>query len=444
MAVTPLIPVPAQVVRIDVRLVGFAYAALLSFAALSPRAAAAVLVLIGIMALVANGLNRVALPCWVSADAWTLSLLAFAGLALVSALWSADPSIALGKAALLTLAVLAANAAVMAVRRDAPGILRAALVGVLIAVAAAVLLTIVETLSDQALTRRMLELFPALQSGYDKHFRQVGGTVVWVSETNINRRTALVTLLLWPAVCAVSLLLRGSLRFTLLVVALVAGVLLLWFTQHQSSQMALLSGAAALALYSISRRLALPALGAAWTAAVLLMVPLALLASQTELHKAPWIFESARHRVVIWGYTAEQIMKQPILGVGADQTAKLHSEREAAAPISKADDTPYARATSRHAHNAYLQVWYELGLVGAIAFLPIGLLALRTIGSLSDAVQPWAAALFAASAAMIAFSYSLWQVWFQAAFGLAVVALALVDALKRRLEAAGPPIVPAA
>lgn len=443
MVVTPLIPVPAPIARVDVRLVGFAYAALLSFAAISPRGSAAVLVLIGIMAVVANGLNRVAPPRWLSTDAWTLSVLAFAGLAAVSALWSPDPGIALGKAALLTLAVLAVNVAVVAIRRDAAAVLRAALIGVLITVAAAILLTVFETLSDQALTRKMLEIFPALQTGYDKHFRQLDGNVVWVSETNINRRTALVTLLFWPAACAVSLLLRGSLRVAVLVALLAAAVLLLWFTHHQSSQMALLAGAAALALYSVSRRAALPALGAAWTAAVLLMVPVALLTYQAELYKAPWVFQSARHRVVIWGYTAEQIVKRPVLGVGADQTAKLNLEREAV-DVSKAGDTPYARSTSRHAHNAYLQVWYELGLVGAIAFLPIGLLALRAIGFMSNSVQPWAAALFAAAATMIAFSYSLWQVWFQAAFGLAVVALALVDALKRRLEANGSPIVPAA
>jgi O-antigen ligase len=78
-----------------------------------------------------------------------------------------------------------------------------------------------------------------------------------------------------------------------------------------------------------------------------------------------------------------------------------------------------------HPHNIYLQVWYELGFVGAALLTAFGLLLLRNVTQLPGPQRPFAYAMFAAAAVQIAFSYSMWQIWFMClfSFGLAMFAL---------------------
>ena len=70
--------------------------------------------------------------------------------------------------------------------------------------------------------------------------------------------------------------------------------------------------------------------------------------------------------------------------------------------IEQREDFVYPRTTGPHSHSLFLQVWYELGLVGAaLAALAGAATALRTT-SLSPEVQPFAAATFAAYGASVA------------------------------------------
>ncbi|MGH6815711.1 MAG: O-antigen ligase family protein [Hyphomicrobiaceae bacterium] len=419
---------------IDPRIVMTAYAGLLAAAMISPRASAVALAVIGIMALAGYWLHRRPLQNFVTVGPLTLGLGICAGWACLSTLWSPVPAATAGKAGLAVLFILAAHAAVAAVRGDSAVILRAAALGLVAAVVSGALFAAVETVSGQALTRGVFTMIPLLRADYDKHLRIVDGVVTGLSPTNINRRTTLVTLLLWPTLFAAASVLRGRLRMGLVLALVGAALLLFAFTHHQSSQAALLAGAAALGLYTLKPRMTGYLLGAAWGCTVLLIVPVTAVAYKAELHRAEWLPPSARHRVVIWGYTAERIAKAPLLGIGADSTAHVDLQRPSGT-VDKPRDHLYARATGRHAHNVYLQVWYELGAIGALLLLPLGFLAVYSFRALTPAAQPWGAALFAASAAMMASSYSLWQAWFQAAFGLGVVALALADALQTRLAA---------
>ena len=79
--------------------------------------------------------------------------------------------------------------------------------------------------------------------------------------------------------------------------------------------------------------------------------------------------------------------------------------------IEQREDFVYPRTTGPHAHSLFLQVSYELGLVGAaLAALAGAATALRTT-SLSPEVQPFAAATFAAYGASVAFASGIWQTW---------------------------------
>jgi O-antigen ligase len=81
----------------------------------------------------------------------------------------------------------------------------------------------------------------------------------------------------------------------------------------------------------------------------------------------------------------------------------------------------YPLRTGPHAHNVYLQTWYELGAIGAVLFMALGLGVLRSIAHVPTTLLPYALASFAAASIVGAFSWGMWQAWFMAGFGIAAV-----------------------
>ena len=131
-----------------------------------------------------------------------------------------------------------------------------------------------------------------------------------------------------------------------------------------------------------------------------------------------------QHRIVIWDYTAEETLKAPVLGIGAYMTYVLGPARNKTAV--RAPGEHYKKTLSRHAHNVYLQTWFELGAIGAVLLMAAGLAVLGAIRQLPVVSgQPIALATFAAGATMMASSYGMWQTWYLSLFGFAAVALAV-------------------
>src|SRR5262249_7442412 len=62
--------------------------------------------------------------------------------------------------------------------------------------------------------------------------------------------------------------------------------------------------------------------------------------------------------------TAEQVLDKPWLGIGADSTPALKAERTT--PPEQPEGFVIKRTTGQHAHNLFLQTWYELGVFGVI------------------------------------------------------------------------------
>jgi O-antigen ligase len=401
--------------------------------AASPRATAT---LVGIAAGVAIGWLALRFPNelrqWRPATP-TLAALLFAAFALTSVIWSADRGSTLVKVAYLTLIVAGGELVLRALDRLGPvhrtRLLDAVLIALLIAFAYAAF----ESASGQFIVRKLYTAFPRLYKNLEGHVTVIDGIVTGMSETNINRRVGLMTLLAWPT----ALMLAGiaSATWRAAGLAMLAGlvVVMIGMSGHQSSQLAAAAGLATFLLASFwpvgARRL----IATAWCVAVLAIVPMCAQAFSARLHEAPWLFLSARHRVAIWGHTASEVTKSPILGIGADATNGRFLETLKREPELKRSGG-FELATTRHAHNGYLQIWYELGAIGAALFAIAGLAYLVSIGSLAPAVQPFATAQFATFAGIIATSYGMWQMWFQASIALS--ALALLSSM--RLQAPAP------
>jgi O-antigen ligase len=310
---------------------------------------------------------------------------------------------------------------------------RVFLLGALAAYGVGVVFAAIEVLTSQGLMRWTIAQFPALQVDIGKHTFLSEGTVVGLSEAMANRRTAIVALLLLPALLLLGALLpnrRGQLAVGALAGAAAVAV---FGSEHQSSQLAAVLAAGLFAVAGWSPALARRIVLAGWIVATVCVVPLVLLLEGAGADRAAWMPESARQRIVIWGTTARATMAAPTLGIGADATPAAPGYR-LVKPVG------HDATTSVHAHNAYLQIWYELGAAGALLLAVTGLALVRRIGQANTALtERVALTQLTMIASMIATSYGIWQPWFLGAIGLSVVMTALVlRPIHRPPEDAGP------
>jgi O-antigen ligase len=138
---------------------------------------------------------------------------------------------------------------------------------------------------------------------------------------------------------------------------------------------------------------------------------------------------------VIWRQTAAQIPEAPILGAGMGAARAFHGGQGATAPL--VPGTGFQLSTSLHSHNAYLQVWYEAGLVGAVLMLGLGLTVLAGLRAFPVTVQPYLAATFVGGALLMATAYSIWAPWFMGALAMTAIFAALGAILRPGETASG-------
>ena len=395
------------------------------FTAASPRLSPFFLAVIGLTLIVA-ALRR-GLP-WrdlLQPNAALIALIAVALYAALSAVWAANPEGALSKAALLaaaTLVVFAARAAIATL--DAPEVGRAArafLAGVL---CGAGFLTI-ELLTDGALTRFTMNTFPVFRPDGAKHLTIEDGRVTRMNLSEFNQHVAIVALLLWPGLLALRAAFQGSNRVIATVLFFVALAVPIGISEHDSSQVGIIASLLVFALAWSWPRATIRGLAAMWCLGFVLVLPLDFLAFKADLHQAHWLPNSARARIIIWEYTAERVLERPWLGIGADSTPALKAKKDAS---EWPEGFVYKRTTGQHAHNLFLQVWYELGLAGAILAAVAGAAVVLRIPSLPLAAQAYGAASFALFAVMAAFAWGVWQIWLMCAFALLPLYLAMAAA----------------
>ncbi|MEQ8822871.1 MAG: O-antigen ligase family protein [Filomicrobium sp.] len=357
------------------------------------------------------------------------AVFAFAIWAMASSLWSVEFWHSLLKPVFLMVVALAVWLAI----RSASTATRPAVhyigEGALVGASIAYILVAIEILSDQLITRSLMTVFPALYANISKHVLVAAdGTVLEITISNLNRRMSILIWLFWPVMLLAAYDPNRLRKFFGFAAVGFGTVVILFFGTHQSSQVAIAGGLIAFLLaLLLSRHLFIKGLIVVWAAVVLLAVPIALGAFNAGLHKADWLFHSARHRVVIWGTAADEAMRSPVVGIGADATRKamrMATDREKQEGHRR-DLGEFQSGYANHAHNAYLQVWYELGVIGALLFLAMGVATLNAISRLKSELQPITIAMFVTTSIMIAFSYSIWQTWFTAAFGMATALLAI-------------------
>jgi O-antigen ligase len=223
----------------------------------------------------------------------------------------------------------------------------------------------------------------------------------------------------WPWFARAALLVLG------------AGVLIM--LPGETARLATIAGLAA-ALLSLAAPRLMPKLVGAGVAVLILLMPL-LVAFIPQIPSAS-LPPSAVHRLVIWDFAAARIAEKPLAGWGLEASRAMPGGRAQpdAATLDRLNINapaqreflvlPHVEVMPLHPHNGALQLWLELGgigaLIGAALMLALGVAASRS------AAPAVGAGMLASAAVTGMLSFGLWQAWWVASLLLAMVALVLV------------------
>lgn len=248
--------------------------------------------------------------------------------------------------------------------------------------------------------------------------------------SEVVRATAPATLLLGPALLCIFSTLKGRLGYGVAALLFVVAASTVFVSYHDTSKLALLAWGMIFGLSQLSLGLTHRLIQVIWTALCFLVIPCALAAYALDLQHASWLPNTAQQRILIWNELATATFRFPFFGHGFDSVGHLQPAiaglSEFIAEQGKLEapgDLPPFGAT--HPHNAYLQVWFELGAIGAALLLMVGLTLVSKISRLPPHQQPFIWPTAVAAMVLALSSYGLWQSWLLALLASSVLASAV-------------------
>ena len=330
------------------------------------------------------------------------------GLALLSAVWAIDPATSLDRAVRLVVESLEGLLLLDAAARLAPDARRRVLGALTVGLALTVALFVIDALTGGAVMHALHGVKPP---------------------TVTNRGATVLAILMWPALAWLA---SRGLRAALAGAA--AGALGVALSPAASAHLALVGAALAVVV-------AWP-LGRAAARIALVVLPLAVLAMPAVPHlirppEAPPVpallrKPSAQHRLVIWEFVDRKIAERPLLGWGLESSRAIPGGQEMTQVIHPDGFWMPVARLPLHPHNGALQLWLELGAVGALLGAALVAAVLRRLAApdLPPFARAAGLAAFTAAALEVSLSYGLWQSWWVAALWLAggLVSIALKDA----------------
>ena len=343
------------------------------------------------------------LPCFVASRAWRdlaapMPMLLAAGIAWAgaSAAWAIDPArvaTSLPPIALSTIGGLV----VLAVARRLTGPACARLGSALAAgVGVALALLSVEAMA------RYLDMLPT------PHARIVALLGRGFDPAILNRATTVVAISCWIA--AALAWRRGRLAVAVLMPLWTIAILPAF--SSQAAILAWLAGSASAMAAAIAPRLARVAMIAGIVGGFALMPAIPNWAPFHDLFADRGQTGSVWHRAEIWSFVASRIEEKPVLGWGLDSSRAM--------PEGKGKVDGFNERLPLHPHNGILQLWLELGAVGAAIGAAIAARAAwRATAPGEDATARFAmAGSLAAALAVYATAYGAWQGWWMATLWL--------------------------
>ena len=402
-------------------------------AATIPRAVPAIIILAGSVGL------AVLLIFWraqlqaVMRTPAVIAISLFAVYLFINSMFALNPQAALQKSLIFILLAAATFALVAYFIAARPASLRRVALFAVAGLLAGLGILLIELVLDQPIWRFVHNNFPDLAGGSRKHVNEVDGKIVGAATYLTNRSAADVVMLFWPAILLAAAL-PGVWRIAarLALTALVVTCALI--SESQTSMVALGLG---LIIYAIAR-LSLTTVRwmvvSVWVAGLIFAIPLGAMPHKLGWTSLSWMSESAAARFYIWSYTADKALENPLTGIGVRGTRELQATE--GLKVKGSDGRRLQPRPGRHAHNAFLQIWLELGAVGAALLLGLGLALLRHISRLPHESGAIGYALFTTICGVAAFGFGIWQTWLLGAIALSALGYLVGAALDHdRLEA---------
>ena len=379
---------------------------------------------------------------------FTAALFGFCGYLFLNSLWSQLPMVALGKAAFVLCMVLLTPFVARAFARQPRTTMERTAFCALIGAVIGSMITAIEFSTDHLIGRTLYSAFPDIRPGDktldvfikengqllpESEFRSFDGDViVRIASSALNRIHSLRLLLLWPILFLALYYSRTKIGAVLATFLAFTALYTVFAGESQTAQLALVLSAVTFlaALYWVNA--VHWALLGAWCVAVVLAIPLSIAPYAMGLQKAKWISPSFRDRMIIWEFTGNLAMKSPILGIGVRSTRVLNKELKNQQTQLPGYVVP--KRLGLHTHNNFLQVWFELGAIGAAFMLAIGIGLLQSIRRLLPTVRPYAYATFVAACIVAAFGWGLWQTWLLAGYTLATMMVAFINSYARAVQ----------
>lgn len=362
------------------------------------------------LALYAEGRLKAAVPAFGQAE-WTV--VAFIGLCALSMLWANEHTAGIIPV-VAAAACLAGCAFIMhAFYGESPENIGHIARGLVWGLIAGIVYLFIEILSHQAIKLWVYNTLHIPKSWLRPpvFFKWNGDKLVSILSVDLTRNMAPLTLTVWGALLIAYR--RWSGRAAVALFA--AAVIVIMISEHETSKVAIVWSGLVFLLATRSLRWSGTLLRVSWVAACLAVIPATLALHRLDLQNSVWLQSSLRHRIIIWNHTAEETMKQPLFGIGAGMMYRM--DPRGVVPEEGDEWT----GASPHAHNAYLQTWFELGAIGAAILTLFGLAVLARIENFEEKARPFAHAAFAAAMAMAAASYGVWQSWFLALFEMSFI-----------------------
>jgi exopolysaccharide production protein ExoQ len=257
-----------------------------------------------------------------------------------------------------------------------------------------------------------------------------GGAIsVWLGESrltghdlaDLNRTSTVISLLAWP----VALIVAKTYGRLAAAAVIVLSALLLFALAPSTPLVAFAVGLVAFIIAWISPGLGKRGLLLAFTGAVIIVPLLEVLAPPLIDFLAANlpVPHSEIHRLVIWQFAAERIFEHPLVGWGLDASRAIPGNNEELYLFQFGANAETGQAMPLHPHNALIQIWLELGIVGVILVGAIFSLIVALIpSSLHNRARPATLIATTACAFTIAqLGFGIWQGWWMTTLGLMVM-----------------------
>jgi O-antigen ligase len=328
--------------------------------------------------------------------------------ALVSTLWTTDPGTAANKLprllGLMVAGLIVTDIALGLSQMERRILARLLIAGILLGIA----LTAIERFADAPIVHLVRK--------------------DWVYESltlsSLNRGATMFALLVWPA--------------TLLLYRWRRGAAALFWIGTLALLQTLISGAAVLAVLAGGVVFLLawfaprksPIIVAVLVSAYMLTSPLISTSIADRYNVMRYendLPRSTYHRLLVWSFASERILERPILGWGFGSSRRI--------PGGNVMVDTSEQAMPLHPHNGALQLWLELGVVGAFLATLLAVYLLFAIRRAPLRVDNAATlGFFTSTFVILCISYGMWQSWWLSAIWL--VSVFMVAARNDREEGA--------